>query len=365
MLLVATLLVPVATFPFLTSWTWAVLGVAQIVPLLWRREHPVPSFAAITVATGVQPLVLDAPLWSQVAFPIATYSVARYAGTGWGLGALAVGVAGAVVGSLTWLAGFEAELTAATFTPYFVTIATLVLAAWALGTLGRTRQAYVDALIDRGERIAHEAAQQVELAAAAERARIAREMHDVVAHGLSVIVVQADGARYAAARQPELATSTLATIGETGREALTEMRRLLGLLRDGGPAGSRPQPGLGDLRLLVEEATATGTRVRASLPDVATTVPAGVGLTAYRVVQEALSNVRKHAGPEAVADVRVLVGDEVRVEVDDDGRGASAPDDGRGLGLRGMAERVTIHGGALEAGPRPGGGYRVCARIPL
>jgi signal transduction histidine kinase len=311
--------------------------------------------------------VIDEPIWGQLAFPVATYSVARYARGRWGLLALGVGIAGAAVASVDWVRNWyddEAPSTGA-YASYFLTISVFVVAAWALGTLARTRAAYIDALVERNERLRHEADQQAALAAGEERARIAREMHDVVAHGLSVIVVQADGARYAAEHDPPVAARTLGTISETAREALTEMRRTLGLLRADDEAQTRPQPRLADLSTLLEETRAAGTPVRATLPGEGATVPDGVGLTAYRVVQEALSNVRKHAGPGATATVLVEVGGEVTVEVYDDGRGASAADDGRGLGLVGMRERVEAHGGLLETGPVTGGGYRVWARIPL
>ena len=191
-------------------------------------------------------------------------------------------------------------------------------------------------------------------------------MHDVVAHGLSVIVVQADGARYAAAKDPDVAVGTLATISATGRESLTEMRRLLGLLRD-GDTGVAPQPGLDDVRHLVDEARAAGMQVEADLPEAPPDVPDGVGLAAYRIVQESLTNVRKHAGPRAAVALRVTVGRAVEVEVRDDGRGAAAAaaSDGRGLGVTGMRERAAVHGGTLEAGPAPGGGFAVSARLPL
>jgi signal transduction histidine kinase len=189
-------------------------------------------------------------------------------------------------------------------------------------------------------------------------------MHDVVAHGLSVIVVQADGARYAAAKDPDVAVGTLETISATGREALTEMRRLLGLLRE-GDTGVTPQPGLDDVRHLVDEARAAGMQVTADLPEHAPDVPDGVGLAAYRIVQEALTNVRKHAGPDAAVDVRVAVDRGVAIDVRDDGRGAAARTEGRGLGLVGMRERAAVHGGTLEAGPAPGGGFAVSARLPL
>jgi signal transduction histidine kinase len=341
------------------------LSAAQIAPLLWRRHHAVGAFGIVAAASALQVVVLDAPIWGQVAFPIATYSVARYAAGRWGLAGLAIGVAGAVVASVDWLVGwYDNELTTGSFTSYFLTISVFVVAAWALGTLGRTRAAYVDALVERNERLRHEAAQQAALAAAEERTRIAREMHDVVAHGLSVIVVQADGARYAAERDPDIAAATLSRVSETAREALTEMRRTLGLLRSGDEAQTRPQPRLLDLPALVEETRAAGTPVRADLPGPEVAVPDGVALTTYRVVQEALSNIRKHAGPGATASVSVSVGEAATVEVRDDGRGASAADDG-GLGLVGMRERVTAHGGLLETGPATGGGFRVWARIPL
>ncbi len=173
-------------------------------------------------------------------------------------------------------------------------------------------------------------------------------------------MVQADGARYAAREDPAVAAATLETIAVTGRESLTEMRRMLGLLRAGDGVELRPQPGLADLAALV-----VGDDVEAVLPDPATPLPDGVALTAYRVVQEALSNVRKHAGPDVAVRVEVAVADAVTVLVEDDGRGAAVGDDGRGHGLVGMRERVAAHGGTVEAGPRPGGGWRVAARLPL
>ncbi|WP_148570719.1 sensor histidine kinase [Nocardioides caldifontis] len=366
-LLVVALATPIASFPLvgLTAVT-VVLALAQVLPLLWRRERPVGSFAVIAAASALQAVAIDVPLWSQVAFPVATYSVVRYAKPVWGWVALGVGLAGAVVAGLDWTASYAGSRTAAL--PTMLTVATIVVASWALAMAGRTRQAYVDALVERGHRLAHEAAQQAELAAADERARIAREMHDVVAHGLSVIVVQADGARYAAAQDPSAATTALATISATGREALDEMRRMLGVLRAGPQAatGTRPQPRLGDLAGLVEEARAAGLPVLAELPEPAADVPDGAALTAYRVVQEALTNVRKHAGRGASVALRVHVAPEaLDVLVEDDGAGPAAADDGRGLGLLGMRERVASHGGTLDAGPRPGRGFRVAARIPL
>jgi signal transduction histidine kinase len=341
-----------------------VFTVLEAVPLLWRRRHPWPVFLVVAATSAAQPFFVAQPTVGQLAFPVAVYSVARWSPRWQGIAALAVGCCGAVVASARWIAGFDGELSAASLIPYVISIGAIVTAAFALGFAAQTRERYVASLVARAEQAERMAEREVELAARDERSRIAREMHDVVAHGLSVIVVQADGARYAAARDPHVAVETLETVSATGREALTEMRRLLGLLRD-GDTGVAPQPGLDDVRHLVDEARTAGMQVEADLPDPTTTVPDGVGLAAYRIVQEALTNVRKHAGPHATAQVQVTVDREVAVAVRDDGRGAAVDTDGRGLGLVGMRERATAHGGTLEAGPAPGGGFAVSARLPL
>ncbi|HWM74270.1 MAG TPA: sensor histidine kinase [Nocardioides sp.] len=355
--LAGALLLPVLGFPLAGYPTaWIPLTIAQVAPLLWRRRHPVPVFAIIAAAHAVQVLLYDHTLWGQVALPIALYSVARYSTALLSAGALAVSLVGATLAAFRWLEGYGDGGSSWGVVSYLLPLTTIVVTAWALGTLGRVRRAYVDTLVERGERIEREAAQQVELAALDERARIAREMHDVVAHGLTVMVVQADGARYAAGQDPAAAERALEAIAVTGRDALADMRRLLGLLRS-DDTGTAPAPRLAEIADLV-------TDVSADLRDLDTDVPPAVALTAYRVVQESLSNVRKHAGPDAHAHVSLRVDDVVHITVEDDGRGATAPDDGLGHGLRGMSERVAVHAGDLEAGPRPGGGFRVAARIP-
>lgn len=356
-----------------------VLVVIQLVPLLWRRRHPLLVYTVVAGACGLQVLLLDYPLVSQVSYPIAVYSVARYARPRWGLAALAVGLFGSVLGAYDWLAaavttdgGVQDDIYWSAFISTALSLATFPVAAWALGALARTRAAYVDSLIQRNEQLRREAEQRAELGATQERARIAREMHDVVAHGLSVIVVQADGARYAAEQDPALAPKALETVAQTAREALIEMRQLLGLLRD-GDALTRPQPRLGDIATLVEETRAGGMELAATLPEPGVAVPEGVALTAFRVVQESLSNVRKHAGPGAAARVTVTAdGGSLAIEVTDDGRGAAADGPGEsgglglvGLGLIGMEERISAHNGTLETGPASGGGFRVYARLPL
>lgn len=344
----------------------AILTCVQALPLVWRRRHPVPVFAIVAGASALQAVLIDTPTVGQLAFPVAVYSVARWAPRWHGVAALLVGYAGAGVASVRWLNAFGSDVVnASSVTPYVVTIGAIVTTAWALGFAGQQRERYVAELVERAEVAERMAEREVQLAAQDERARIAREMHDVVAHGLSVIVVQADGARYAAARDPDVAVTTLGTIATTGREALTEMRRLLGLLRI-GDSGVRPQPGLADLAHLVADTRATGARVEADLPDPMPDVPDGVGLAAYRIVQEALTNVRKHAGPDATVSLLVRAEpDAVEIEVHDDGRGAAALSGGRGLGLIGMRERAEARGGTVAAGPAPGGGFTVSARIPL
>jgi signal transduction histidine kinase len=355
--LATSLLLPVMVFPVADyPWSWTALCTAQIAPLFWRRSHPMAVFLVVAAAHAAQVVALDHALWGQVALPIALYSAARYSGALPAAAALGVGLAGAGLGAFRWVEGYGDPESPISYVSYTVTLSTVVLAAWALGTLGRVRRAYVDALVERGTRIEREAAQQVELAALDERARIAREMHDVVAHGLTVMVVQADGARYAAAQDPAAAERALEAIADAGRDALADMRRLLGLLRS-DDTGTAPAPRLAEVADLV-------TDVSADLQGLDTEVPPAVALTAYRVVQESLTNVRKHAGPAARAHVSVRVQDDVRITVEDDGRGAAAPDDGHGHGLKGMRERVAVHAGELEAGPRPGGGFRVSARIP-
>ncbi|MBS2939891.1 sensor histidine kinase [Nocardioides sp. J2M5] len=343
-----------------------VFAALEPLPLLWRRTRPFTVFLAVAALSVLQAVAVDTPTTGQLAFPVAVYSAARWAPRWQGATALLVGYAGAVVASVRWQYGLGAtDVTAGSLVPYVVSIGAIVTAAWALGAAAQERERYVTSLVARAEQAERMAEREIELAARDERSRIAREMHDVVAHGLSVIVVQADGARYAAAKDPDVAVDTLGTIAGTGREALTEMRRLLGLLRE-GDTGVAPQPGLGDVRHLVDEARASGTHVEADLPDDLPAVPDGVGLAAYRIVQEALTNVRKHAGPAATVTVRVAVGQEVEVEVRDDGRGAAAPaTDGRGLGLVGMRERAAVHGGSVVAGPAQGGGFAVSARLPL
>jgi signal transduction histidine kinase len=199
-----------------------------------------------------------------------------------------------------------------------------------------------------------------------ERLRIARELHDVLAHNISLINVQAGVALHLMDEQPEQSRTALAAIKQASNDALRELRSVLDILRQGAEAPRAPTSGLDSLDGLVANAEAAGLAVRTRVEGTPRPLPAGVDLAAYRIVQEALTNVTRHAGP-ASATVLVGYGDgELRVQVDDDGRGAAAPPaQGGGNGIRGMRERAAALGGELDAGPRPGGGFRVAARLPL
>ena len=240
------------------------------------------------------------------------------------------------------------------------------LIAWVLGDSVRYRRGYYASLEDRAARLERERDAQAQIAAAAERARIARELHDVIAHNVSVMVVQADGASYALDSSPERARQALGAIASTGRQALAEMRRMLGVLRsDDGTPGVVPLPGIGQLGELLDQTRASGLDVSFTVQGVPGPLPSGLALAAYRIIQESLTNTRKHGGPRASAQVLLRYCEDVLVlEITDDGRGVTVAD-GAGHGLTGMRERVALYNGTLHTGPRPGGGYQVTARLPV
>jgi signal transduction histidine kinase len=230
-----------------------------------------------------------------------------------------------------------------------------------------TRRAYLTALRDRAWRLERERDQSRALAAAEERARIAREMHDSVAHHLTVIVALSDGALRAVTRAPGEAADAIRDVSGTARQALAETRRLLGVLRaDSGPEPRQPLPSLADLDDLLGRVRAAGLPVRYELTGTGADLPPAIQLAVFRLVQEALTNTMKHAGPGASAAVRLqLTPDEVRVDVEDDGACRGAEPGAPGGGLTGMRERVSAFGGDLEFGPRRPGGWRVTARLYL
>ncbi len=251
---------------------------------------------------------------------------------------------------------------------YYVAFSALsALVSFLIGRTVATRRAYVAALEDRARTAETSQQALTNQAVADERRRIARELHDVVAHHVSVMGVLATGSRRMLARDPAAADEALATIEETGRTALREMRRLLTVLRaDAEPAGElAPQPGLAGVEGLVEQIREAGLPAVLKVEGVPGPLDPGVALTVYRIVQEALTNALKHAGAAAV-EVRLLFAPhELIVEICDTGRGPQLGSGAIGHGLLGMRERVMLYGGTLRTGPRPGGGYRVYAKIPV
>jgi signal transduction histidine kinase len=243
--------------------------------------------------------------------------------------------------------------------------------AWLLGRALRGRGQHAEELERRAAQLEADQQAQARAAVAAERARIARELHDVIAHSVSVMVIQAGAAEQLLEQAPERAQGPLEAVQDTGRQTIVELRRLLGILReDGQELSLAPQPGLDNLDLLVSETRQAGLPVQLRVEGRPWRLPPGIDLTAYRIVQEALTNTLRHAGP-ARAEVTVRYQDHaVELEVLDDGRGAgprAAADAGSGQGLVGMRERVALYGGTLQAGPRhptAGAGYAVRVRLP-
>jgi signal transduction histidine kinase len=337
----------------------AVLSVAVAVPLLWRRTHPLAALVASS-AVIVTELALDYPDGAMsIVLLVLTYGVGVWCDTRRaviGYVFIVATIAGLAIADTP---GLDAGTTVANFA--------IFTCAWVVGLVVRSRRAEAEARLAEAEERAEVQRQEGARAVAEERLRIAQELHDVVAHSMSVIAVQAGVGAHVLDAQPDEARRSLEAISQTSRATLAEMRRLLGVLRgEDGERSHAPAPGLGDLEALVGEVRVTGVDVSLELVGDCSTVPPGVDLSAYRVVQEALTNVIKHAGEGVKAHVSVgCTLDELCIEVVDDGRGASVALMPGGHGLVGMRERVAVWGGELITGPRPGGGYRVRARIPF
>jgi signal transduction histidine kinase len=342
-----------------------ITGPLLALTLVWRRRAPLAmifAFAVITVtnealggglfsfpesdrAEGLEPFA------SLLTAGVAFYSLGAHADE-------RRATIGLVVGVISfWVTVFvSAQVDFGSF--FFST--TLAVAPWLLGRIVRARHLRLIA----AER---EQEQRARIAVGDERARIARELHDVVAHSVGVIVVQAEGARRVFEHDPERAREALESIERTARTALADMRRSLGVLRrERDERALAPQPGVDDLPGLIEEARASGLTVELAVEGQRVPLPQALDLSAYRIVQEALTNVIKHAGAaRALVTVRYL-DDELEVEVGDDGAGPPVPAaDGSGLGIIGMRERVEAHGGRLHAGAGTDGGFLVRASLPL
>ncbi|MEU6075046.1 histidine kinase [Micromonospora sp. NPDC047074] len=358
------------------GWRATLVGAAMAVALLFRRSHP-SAVAAVVAALGLVQLAAGwGPLAFDVAVLVALYSVVKYAdrlrdGILAGVGA-GVGVVLAALqtrGDVAWWA-----------TAIYFGLVTG--AVWLVGLNVRTRHLYVLSLEERAATLEREREAEARAAVAGERTRIARELHDVVAHGMAVMIVQADGARFMLDRDPETARQAMKVVGDTGRQALEEMRRLVGVLREPSPFDAAGEPdgagvaadpahrrlALTELPTLLDRFRAAGLRARHTVTGQPPPMPPGLELTVYRVVQEGLTNALKHAGVGARVEVTLVHADDaVVVRVVDDGRGQTpvAPAPSGGHGLVGMRERVGVYDGSLTAGPRLAGGWQVEARLPL
>ncbi|HSX97312.1 MAG TPA: sensor histidine kinase [Streptomyces sp.] len=351
---------------------FAVITLALCLSIALRRRMP-EKMLVLAAAAGIAQLIVGVPrIPADFAMLVVIYTVAANGARWASWFALGGGLCAASLAQLRW----TDQQTSTLGNAVLAVVLTVPFAlAWVLGDSLRTRRAYFAQLEERAARLEREREAQAKVAVAAERARIARELHDVVAHNVSVMVVQADGAAYVLDAAPDQAKKALETISSTGRQALAEMRRLLGVLRTGEhkEVGEYvPQPDVEQIDDLVEQCRVAGLPVDFKIEGTPRPLPSGVELTAYRIVQEALTNTRKHGGPNTGASVRLVYFDDgLGLLVEDDGKGAphelyeEGGADGQGHGLIGMRERVGMVGGTLDAGPRPGGGFRISALLPL
>jgi signal transduction histidine kinase len=337
---------------------FVLFSVLLVVPLSWRRRFPLMTFAfAATVAlvqwlTGVQ-------VAADLTLLIYLYTVASRYPMRVAIVAAGVVEVGALLSAVRWpLTRSWAET--------FVLLSGPVVAVLMLGANVRHRRNALRALTQRAAQLERERDQQATIAAAAERTRIAREMHDVVAHSLSVMVTLSEGAVRKQAAEPQRAGEAMRQVSVTGRQALGEMRRLLGVLHtEQAPDDRRPQPGIAQLDGLLDQIRSTGLTVASAVTGAPTDMPPGAELTVYRIVQEALTNTLKHATGAHRVSVAITHGPgSVTVDVHDDGAlPASRPNAGHGLA--GMRERAAVYGGQVSAGPDPNGGWRVRAHLAL
>ena len=384
----------VVLFVLCSGWTFTdhaghpdlLVVAALIFPLAFRRRAPEVVFAVIATVAFVQWLV-SGPALADLSLLVAMYTVAVESDWLFVVIAAAVLEAGVIMATVRWTVTTNDVKT-------FVFLTGLATASLLAGVVVRALRSQLDWLAERAARLEIERDQQAWLAAAAERARIAREMHDVVSHNIQVMVTLADAAAAARATDPDRAADAMGEVSSTGRQALTDMRRMLGVLRDEpalGPDaeepadGARndvlaPQPGLGDLDTLVERVRGTGLPVCLERAGQPFAVSGAAGLTVYRIVQEALTNALKHAEDPALVEVRLDFDDpDISVRVRDDGHaraaapGATANGNGQrrahtngsggGHGVAGLAERAAAFGGRLSAGPVPSGGWEVRATL--
>lgn len=330
-----------------------------VLPLAFRRISPFGALLAVSFLTVATSRDLSAP-WIQVAaVALASFTTGDSGGDRVRSALGVIAVAGLM--SIGFLAQ-DAQAFESLVLPFVI-----VVPAWLLGDVVRTRRVEAERRAEAGARAIRETEERLRAAAAEERRHMARELHDVVAHGVSVMLIQAGAARQVIHTAPDRATDSILTVESTGREVMAELRRLLGVLNDDGEAtGLAPQPGIDQLGPLVDRVRQAGLPAELEIDGTPRALPTSLDVTAYRIVQEALTNALRYAR-RARTLVHVVYDDEVlRLEILDDGpAGDAAGSDGTGRGLVGMQERATIVGGRLEAGPRLGGGYAVRAWLPM
>jgi signal transduction histidine kinase len=364
--------------PTIVLFSRAAIGFVVLcaVALAGWRSRPELTFLVIGGVAALQIAVGEPIGFWDIAMPVALFSAAAYASRGFARLALAIAILeylGIWATEVNLLARLDRLPNPVDVlgTPRGATSAVLfalLILVWAMGDQVRAARERLERDLERTEQLAREQEANARIGTLAERQRIARELHDVVAHGLSVMIVQADGALYAEAEHPEAPREALAVIASTGRESLGEMRRLLGVLRDDPDAAEpAPQPGLATLPALIERFRDSGLDVAWTEEGTIPALPPAVGVTAYRVVQESLTNVLHHAGPTHVEVGIVLNDDTLKLVVNND-PGARPPRSAgatQGLGLLGMRERVGMLEGRMSAGPTPEGGFRVRVEIPV
>jgi signal transduction histidine kinase len=331
----------------------AVLALFETVPLAWRRTHPLIVLAIVVVSSSVAAF-FGATRAEAISLLIALYSVAAHTERRI---AIRAGLAALIVLFLPLSLNSDHGFVVGAFQ-----IGSLAL-GWMFG-------AYLGELRGRAARVRHEQEIEKRRAIAEEQARIARELHDVMAHSMSVMVVQAAAAKDVFDTNPDQARESLRSIESTGRQALAEIRRVLDVVRpvDGSAADRSPQPGLSRVGELIDTVRAAGLSVVVRTVGAPFALPTGIDLSAYRIVQEALTNTLKHAEARTATVVLTYEPEQFVVGVSDDGRGGGtdrSSNDGLGQGLIGMRERVALYGGELVAGPSTGGGFQVRARFPL
>lgn len=338
---------------------YALFSALLVVPLVWRRRFPMTVFGVVATAALAQ-WFLGVQLAADVSVLLCLYTVATSYPMRKACLAAAAAVVGAWLAAVRWPRGFH-------WSEMWVILAVFVLASLMSGAYVRSRRIAVEVLTERADRLRWERDQQSVIAAGKERTRIAREMHDVVAHSLAVMITLSDAASLKVTTQPDRAAEAMSQVSSTGRETLDEIRRLLGVLRTEPAAVLRPQPSISDIDLLLERVRETGLRTELDVTGPLDAVPAGLGLAAYRITQEAVTNTLKHSVRATGVFVAVAVGKrDVTVRICDDGAPSTGQTDhGTGHGLLGMRERASAYGGVVSCGPSAEGGWRVEARLPL